>query len=109
MSWWRPKTARWCKKSRTQPPAQPATHHRHHQPHSLVQKNLQAKSWLERGTQTERNLNEQVQMLKGNLLLSRILYQLYQQLEAAPSIAVKNLEEQIADLHLAPVRTEPAT
>ncbi|MCV5289684.1 hypothetical protein OFB97_30575, partial [Escherichia coli] len=40
-------------------------------------------------------------MLKGNLLLSRILYQLYQQLEAAPTIAVKNLEEQIADLHLA--------
>ncbi|MBL0563655.1 mechanosensitive channel MscK [Aeromonas hydrophila] len=68
---------------------------------SLVQKNLQAKSWLERGTQTERNLNEQVQMLKGNLLLSRILYQLYQQLEAAPSSLVKNLEEQISDLHLA--------
>ncbi|MEN9584700.1 MAG: hypothetical protein RLZZ616_1706, partial [Pseudomonadota bacterium] len=67
----------------------------------LVQKNLQAKSWLERGTQTERNLNEQVQMLKGNLLLSRILYQLYQQLESAPSTLVKNLEEQIADLHLA--------
>ncbi|WP_461604050.1 mechanosensitive channel MscK [Aeromonas rivipollensis] len=67
----------------------------------LAQKNLQAKSWLERGTQTERNLNEQVQMLKGNLLLSRILYQLYQQLEAAPSTLVKNLEEQIADLHLA--------
>ncbi|WP_447829310.1 mechanosensitive channel MscK [Aeromonas salmonicida] len=68
---------------------------------NLVQKNLQAKSWLERGTQTERNLNEQVQMLKGNLLLSRILYQLYQQLESAPSTLVKNLEEQIADLHLA--------
>ncbi len=68
---------------------------------SLVQKNLQAKSWLERSTQIERNLNEQVQMLKGNLLLSRILYQLYQQLDAAPTIAVKNLEEQIADLHLA--------
>ncbi|MGL5976300.1 MAG: mechanosensitive channel MscK, partial [Aeromonas sobria] len=68
---------------------------------SLVQKNLQAKTWLERGIQTERNLNEQVQMLKGNLLLSRILYQLYQQLEAAPAIAVKNLEEQIADLHMA--------
>ena len=51
---------------------------------TLAQKNLQAKSMLERGTQTERNLNEQVQMLKGNLLLSRILYQLYQQLEAAP-------------------------
>lgn len=63
---------------------------------NLVQKNLQAKSWLERGTQTERNLNEQVQMLKGNLLLSRILYQLYQQLESAPTSAVKNLEEQIA-------------
>ncbi|MGN5142322.1 mechanosensitive channel MscK [Aeromonas caviae] len=68
---------------------------------TLAQKNLQAKSMLERGTQTERNLNEQVQMLKGNLLLSRILYQLYQQLEAAPSTLVKNLEEQIADLHLA--------
>jgi potassium efflux system protein len=68
---------------------------------TLAQKNLQAKSMLERGTQTERNLNEQVQMLRGNLLLSRILYQLYQQLEAAPSTLVKNLEEQIADLHLA--------
>ncbi|MGL4250327.1 MAG: mechanosensitive channel MscK [Aeromonas sp.] len=68
---------------------------------SLVQKNLQAKSWLESAIQTERNLNEQVQMLKGNLLLSRILYQLYQQLESAPSISVKNLTEQIADLHLA--------
>jgi potassium efflux system protein len=68
---------------------------------TLAQKNLQAKSMLERSTQTERNLNEQVQMLKGNLLLSRILYQLYQQLEAAPSTLVKNLEEQIADLHLA--------
>jgi potassium-dependent mechanosensitive channel len=68
---------------------------------TLMQKNLQAKSWLERGTQTERNLNEQVEMLKGNLLLSRILYQLYQQLEAAPTSAVSNLEEQIADLHLA--------
>ncbi|QFI53940.1 mechanosensitive channel MscK [Aeromonas simiae] len=67
----------------------------------LTQKNMQAKSWLERGTQMERNLNEQVQMLKGNLLLSRILYQLYQQLESAPNQMVKNLEEQIADLHLA--------
>lgn len=67
----------------------------------LMQKNLQAKSWLDRGTQMERNLNEQVQMLKGNLLLSRILYQLYQQLESAPTQLVKNLEEQIADLHLA--------
>ena len=67
----------------------------------LVQKNLQAKSWLDRGTQMERNLNEQVEMLKGNLLLSRILYQLYQQLESAPTQLVKNLAEQIADLHLA--------
>ncbi|MGL5039509.1 MAG: mechanosensitive channel MscK [Aeromonas sp.] len=67
----------------------------------LVRKNLQAKTRLERGTQIERNLNEQVQMLKGNLLLSRILYQLYQQLEAAPAVVVSNLEEQIADLHLA--------
>lgn len=67
----------------------------------LVQKNLQSKSWLDRGTQMERNLNEQVEMLKGNLLLSRILYQLYQQLESAPTQLVKNLAEQIADLHLA--------
>ncbi|MGL5947809.1 MAG: mechanosensitive channel MscK, partial [Aeromonas sp.] len=67
---------------------------------ALVQKNLQAKSWLERGMQTERNLNEQVQMLKGKLLLSRILYQLYQELETAPNFASDNLDEQIADLHL---------
>lgn len=66
----------------------------------LAQKNMQAKGWLKRSTQTERNLNEQVQILKGNLLLPRLLYQRYQQLERAPFSLVKNLEEQIADLHL---------
>ncbi|MGL5291913.1 MAG: mechanosensitive channel MscK, partial [Vibrionaceae bacterium] len=71
------------------------------QTNALMKLNLKAKSWLERGTQTEENLKEQVQMLKGSLILSRILYQVYQQLDDAPDISLNDLEEQIADLHLA--------
>lgn len=66
----------------------------------LTQSNLQSKTLLERSTQTEQTLNEQVQMLKGNLLLSRILYQLYQQLENVPDIPVANLDEKIANIHV---------
>ncbi|MGL5336528.1 MAG: mechanosensitive channel MscK [Enterovibrio sp.] len=71
------------------------------QTNALMKLNLKAKSWLDRGAQTEENLKEQVQMLKGSLILSRILYQVYQQLDDAPDISLNDLEEQIADLHLA--------
>ncbi len=65
----------------------------------LGQENIKIKGWLERVTQTERNLNEQINMLRGSLLLSRILYQERQMLPD-PKITL-NLDEQIADLRLA--------
>ncbi len=65
----------------------------------LGQENIKIKGWLERVTQTERNLNEQINMLRGSLLLSRILYQERQMLPD-PKITM-NLDEQIADLRLA--------
>jgi len=66
---------------------------------NLVQENIKVKNWLERVTQTQRNLNEQISVLKGSLLLSRILYQQRQMLPD-PKLAL-NLEERIADLRLA--------
>ena len=65
----------------------------------LGQENIKIKGWLDRVTQTERNLNEQISMLRGSLLLSRILYQERQMLPD-PKITL-NLDEQIADLRLA--------
>ena len=65
----------------------------------LGQENIKIKGWLDRVTQTERNLNEQINMLRGSLLLSRILYQERQMLPD-PKITM-NLDEQIADLRLA--------
>lgn len=41
----------------------------------MVQKGIKVQSWLERVTQTERNLKEQINVLRGSLLLSRILFQ----------------------------------
>ena len=66
---------------------------------SLVQENIKVKNWLDRTTQTEQNLNEQISVLKGSLLLSKILYQQNQMLP--DSELVQNSEEQIADLRLA--------
>lgn len=65
----------------------------------LVQENIKIKGWLERVTQTERNLNEQISMLKGSLLLSKILYQQRQMLPDS-KVAI-DLDEMIADLRLA--------
>ncbi len=66
---------------------------------SLVQENIKVKNWLDRTTQTEQNLNEQISVLKGSLLLSKILYQQRQMLP--DSDLVRGSEEQIADLRLA--------
>ncbi|MDE9500274.1 hypothetical protein KKJ22_21320, partial [Xenorhabdus bovienii] len=41
----------------------------------LFQKNISVKNYLERIIQSERNLKEQVKVLRGSLLLSRILFQ----------------------------------
>ncbi|MFT6985325.1 MAG: potassium efflux system protein [Psychromonas sp.] len=67
---------------------------------SLVKKNLQVKNALDRGIQTERNINEQVKRITDDLLLSRILYYFYQQLESLPKTVVKNLDDNIVELNL---------
>ncbi|MGL5759736.1 mechanosensitive channel MscK [Plesiomonas sp.] len=68
------------------------------QVNTMVQENTKVKNWLDSVTQTERNLNEQISVLKGSLLLSRILYQQRQMLPDAD--LARNLEERIADLRL---------
>ena len=66
---------------------------------TLVQENIKVKNWLDRITQTEQNLNEQISVLKGSLLLSKILYQ---QRQMVPDESlIQSSEEQIADLRLA--------
>lgn len=64
----------------------------------MVQKGIKVQSWLERVTQTERNLKEQINVLRGSLLLSRILFQ--EQVNLPPDILTKNLPNTIADLRL---------
>lgn len=66
---------------------------------TLVQENIKVKNWLDRTTQTEQNLNEQISVLKGSLLLSKILYQQRQMLP--DSDLIRGSAEQIADLRLA--------
>ncbi|MCY0803011.1 mechanosensitive channel MscK [Providencia rettgeri] len=64
----------------------------------LVQNGIRVKTWLERATQSERNLKEQINVLRGSLLLSRILFQ--QQIDLPANILTKNLPTTIADLRL---------
>lgn len=64
----------------------------------LVQQNIKVKNWLDRAVQTERNLKEQISMLKGSLLLSRILYQQQQSLPRADDL--EDMTNRIADLRL---------
>ncbi|EFB71792.1 mechanosensitive channel MscK [Providencia rustigianii] len=64
----------------------------------MVQNGIRVKTWLERATQSERNLKEQINVLRGSLLLSRILFQ--QQIDLPPDILTKNLPVIIADLRL---------
>lgn len=64
----------------------------------LVQRNIQAKTWLDRTLQSERSLKEQITVLKGSLLLSRILYQQQQTLPSADDM--DDMTSRIADLRL---------
>ncbi len=64
----------------------------------LVQRNIQVKTWLDRTLQSERSLKEQIAMLKGSLLLSRILYQQQQNLPSADDM--QDMTGRIADLRL---------
>lgn len=65
---------------------------------TLVQQNIRVKNWLDRALQSERNLKEQITILRGSLLLSRILYQ--QQLSLPTSGLITNMGPRIADLRL---------
>lgn len=65
---------------------------------NLLRENIDISTRLDRARQTERNLSEQIELLKGSLILSRILYQTQKNL---PHInANKNLGEEIKDLRL---------
>ncbi|WP_058911652.1 mechanosensitive channel MscK [Entomohabitans teleogrylli] len=64
----------------------------------LVQQNIKVKNWLDRALQSERNLKEQISVLKGSLLLSRILYQQQQTLPSADELG--DMTNRIADLRL---------
>lgn len=61
--------------------------------HSLLVKNR-----LDRAIQSERNLKEQIDVLKGSLLLSRILFE--EQVDLPDGIFINNLPDKIADLRL---------
>ncbi len=65
---------------------------------TLVQQNIRVKNWLDRALQSELSLKEQISVLKGSLLLSRILYQ--QQLNLPATALVTDIATRIADLRL---------
>ncbi|POA22076.1 mechanosensitive channel MscK [Pseudomonas sp. FW300-N1A1] len=64
----------------------------------LTQKNLQTKLLLDSVTQSDAALDEQISVLKGSLLLSKILYK---QKQSLPRLRVdRDLADQIADIRL---------
>src|SRR5690606_9908193 len=64
----------------------------------VTRQNLQTKQQLDNLSQSDQALEEQISVLEGSLLLSKILYQ---QKEALPQIRLDgNLANQIADLRL---------
>ncbi|WP_312689096.1 mechanosensitive channel MscK [Kosakonia sp.] len=65
---------------------------------TLVQQNIKVKNWLDRALQSERNIKEQIAVLKGSLLLSRILYQQQQTLPSADEL--EDMTNRIADLRI---------
>ena len=64
----------------------------------LFQQNIRIKTWLDRALQSERNIKEQISMLRGSLLLSRILYQEQQRIPSADEL--EDMTSRIADLRL---------
>ncbi|PWB31102.1 mechanosensitive channel MscK [Pseudomonas sp. SDI] len=64
----------------------------------LTQQNLQTKQQLDSVTQSDQALDEQINVLKGSLLLSKILYK---QKQALPHLRLdRDLADQIADIRL---------
>ncbi|GAA0345075.1 mechanosensitive channel MscK [Morganella psychrotolerans] len=64
----------------------------------LVQRSIKVKSILDRALQSERNLKEQITVLRGSLLLSRILFK--EQIDLPQDLLIKDLPDRIADLRL---------
>ncbi|EBN0183734.1 mechanosensitive channel MscK, partial [Salmonella enterica subsp. enterica serovar Typhimurium] len=65
----------------------------------LVQRTIKVRSILDRALQSERNLKEQITVLRGSLLLSRILFK--EQIYLPPDLLIKDLPDRIADMRLA--------
>ncbi|MGO3031188.1 mechanosensitive channel MscK [Pseudomonas helleri] len=65
----------------------------------VTQQNLETKQQLDNVTQSDQALDEQINVLRGSLLLSKILYQ---QKQALPRLQKmdKNLADEIADIRL---------
>lgn len=65
---------------------------------TLTRRNLETKQQLDNLTQSEQALDEQINVLRGSLLLSKILYQQKQQLPVIKTD--QDLADEIADLRL---------
>ncbi|MCC1495493.1 mechanosensitive channel MscK [Alcanivorax sp. 1008] len=65
---------------------------------ALIRDNVRIENTLDRTRQALRSLNEQIEMLQGSMLLSRIVYA--QQASMQRVIFVQGLEQRIADLRL---------
>ncbi|EIC82367.1 mechanosensitive channel MscK [Serratia sp. M24T3] len=65
----------------------------------LLQQNITVKNWLDRSSQSEHDLSEEISVLKGSLLLSRILYQQQQNTQPTANL-MTDTQTQIADLRL---------
>lgn len=64
----------------------------------LTQRNLQTRQQLDILSQTDQALEEQIAVLEGSLLLSKVLYQ---QKQALPQLSLdRNLADEIADIRL---------
>ncbi len=64
----------------------------------IIRRNIRVRTQLDRLRQTERNLDEQIELLRGSLILSRILYDTQKQL---PHVDVENgLQERIKEVRL---------
>ncbi|MCG6395982.1 hypothetical protein K6U71_16375, partial [Vibrio alginolyticus] len=63
-----------------------------------MQRTIKVRSILDRALQSERNLKEQITVLRGSLLLSRILFK--EQIDLPPDLLIKDLPDRIADMRL---------
>ncbi|MFN3714520.1 MAG: mechanosensitive channel MscK [Alcanivoracaceae bacterium] len=65
---------------------------------TLIRDNVRIDTSLDRSRQTLRNLNDQIDLLQGSLLLSRVIYA--QQAALPKVVLVEGLEQRLADLRM---------